>query len=116
MNINFTPEATRQLDMVKRTASITNGFVSGRVMGKLVLVEQLFPVNFDETDIEKIYPEMLETGGDTLLGVFFNNRPPFYCDWFREDIVIQLNPETQLEPVCYRWENKEQTADIALET
>jgi hypothetical protein len=90
MKITFTPAALRQLELVIGTLSNNTGFLIGSEIGKFKIIEELFPLNFDESSIDTIYSKMYSKVGDRLLGVFFNNNEPFFSDWFIEDIIINI--------------------------
>lgn len=92
MKIDLTPAATRQTELIADMTVIETGFLIGGGIGKHIIVEQLFPVNFNEENISDIYGKMLEKMGIKLLGVFFNNIEPFHNDWFLEDVIIKINP------------------------
>lgn len=100
MKINLTPAATRQAELIADMTVIETGFLMGGVLGKHIIVEQLFPVNFNEENIDEIYGKMVGRVGEKLLGVFFNNRAPFPSDWFLEDVIIKINP-SQRQPEFY---------------
>lgn len=90
MNIKFTPEALTQLELVIGTLSNETGFLVGQNMGKIRVVESLFPINFDRGNLNMLYAKMYSKLGDRLMGVFFNNSEPFESDWFIEDIIIRI--------------------------
>ncbi len=92
MKIDLTPAAVRQSELIAEMDVIETGFLMGSVLGKHIIVEQLFPVNFNEGNIDEIYGKMVGNVGEKLLGVFFNNRAPFPSDWFLEDVIIKINP------------------------
>lgn len=102
MKIDLTPTAARQADLIADMTAIKTGFLMGCVLGKHVIVEQLFPVNFNDENIDEIYGKMFNKLGEKLLGVFFNNREPFPNDWFLEDVIIKINPlPTHLPPELF---------------
>jgi hypothetical protein len=90
MNIKFTPSARTQLELVIGTLSNDTGFIIGQEFGKIRLIEELFPINFDESSVDMLYAKMYSKHGDRLMGVFFNNSEPFLNDWFIEDIIIKI--------------------------
>jgi hypothetical protein len=92
MKIDLTPAAARQAELIADIPVIETGFLIGGVIGKHIIVEQLFPVNLNEENIKEIYGKMLDKHGEKLLGVFFNNKEPFPSDWFLEDVIIKINP------------------------
>lgn len=92
MRIDLTPAAARQTELIADIAVIETGFLIGGVIGKHIIVEHLFPVNFNKENIAEIYGKMLDTHQEKLLGVFFNNREPFSSDCFLEDVIIKINP------------------------
>jgi hypothetical protein len=90
MKIKFTPSARTQLELVIGTLSNDTGFIIGQEFGKIRLVEEMFPINFDESSVDSLYAKMYRKVGDRLMGVFFNNSEPFLSDWFIEDIIIKI--------------------------
>ena len=95
MEINFTPEAKQQLDVMRDMDTVKNGFVMGRIIGKHYIIENFFPANFNEKNIQNVYHKIFTKMGEQLMGVFFNNREPFLSDWFLEDIIIKINSQNQ---------------------
>lgn len=92
MKIDLTPAAARQAELIADMAAIETGFLMGGVIGAHIVIEELFPVNFNEENIAEIYGKMFDKMGEKLLGVFFNNKAPFPSDWFLEDVIIKINP------------------------
>ena len=95
MEINFTPEAKQQLDVMRDLDTIKNGFVMGQIIGKHYIIEGFFPANFSEKNIHDLYSRFFTKVGEKLMGVFFNNREPFFNDWFLEDVIIKINSQNQ---------------------
>lgn len=92
MKIDLTPTAAQQAELIAEMEVIKTGFLLGNIMGKHIIVEQLFPVNFNEGNINAIYGLMTNRLKGKLLGVFFNNMDLFPTDWFLEDVIIKINP------------------------
>ncbi len=90
MKIKLTPAAFTQLELTMGIRSHETGFIIGQRLGKHTIIENLFPVNFDENTIDDIYARIYDKYGDKLLGVFFNNKEPFHSDWFIEDLVMRI--------------------------
>ncbi|NIM11024.1 MAG: hypothetical protein GTO45_03480 [Candidatus Aminicenantes bacterium] len=90
MKIKLTPAALMQMELVAGIHSNETGFIIGQRIGKHTIIENLFPVNFDENTIDDVYARIYNKLGDKLLGVFFNNKEPFFSDWFIEDMVIRI--------------------------
>ncbi len=90
MKIHFTPEAKTQLRLISKLDTISTGFTTGIEIGKHVIIENLFTVDFDETNIAKVYAEVLKEKGDKLMGPFFKNSKFFDSDWFRGDLIIKI--------------------------
>ena len=90
MKISFTPNALTQLELVIGTLSNDTGFLIGQDMGKIKIIENLFPINFDENSIDMMYSKIYSKVSHRLMGVFFNNIEPFNSDWFIQDIVINI--------------------------
>ena len=94
MKINLTPAAISQVELIGDMDVIQTGFIMGCVLGKHIIIEQLFPVHFDESNIDQVYGKMFSRVGERLTGVFFNHREPFFSDWFLEDVVLKINHPT----------------------
>jgi hypothetical protein len=90
MKIKLTPAALTQMELMADIHSNETGFIIGQRIGKHTIIENLFPVNFDENTIDDVYARIYNKLGDKLLGVFFNKKEPFLSDWFIEDMVIQI--------------------------
>ncbi|MCP4146711.1 MAG: hypothetical protein GY757_03080 [bacterium] len=99
MKINLSPEALLQLSVISEDCAgiVHNGFILGSVMGKQIIIQQFFPINFNETTIDKIYPGLFDKMGERVLGVFFNNRPPFVNEWFNEDLILKIDKKDRYE-------------------
>ncbi|MCP4147236.1 MAG: hypothetical protein GY757_05750 [bacterium] len=105
MKINLTSEALLQLSVISEdcVGTVDNGFILGSVMGKQIIIQQLFPINFNEATIDKIYPGIIDKMGERLLGVFFNNQPPFESEWFSEDIILKIDKNDRYEVYTPLW-------------
>lgn len=90
MKISFTPDALTQLELVIGTLSNDTGFLIGQDMGKIKIIQNLFPINFNENTIDMLYSKIYSKMNHRLMGVFFNNIEPFCSDWFIQDIVINI--------------------------
>ncbi|MCK4765855.1 MAG: hypothetical protein KAW12_26885, partial [Candidatus Aminicenantes bacterium] len=51
-------------------------FVLGIEIGKHIIVEELFPVNFQEDNIDAVYQEVIDKKGEKLIGPFFKRAVP----------------------------------------
>jgi hypothetical protein len=91
MKINLTPAAISQVELIGDMEVIQTGFIIGSVIGKHIIIQQLFPVHFDESNIDQVYGKMFSRVGEHLVGVFFNHSEPFFSDWFLEDVVLKIN-------------------------
>ena len=101
MKIRFTPRAQKQLDMIKDLDPAATGFVSGIEIGKYVIIENLVPVNFDESNIDEVYSEIYSKTGEKLIGPFFKNNTFFKNEWFLSDIIIEIG-EKKCESYLYK--------------
>lgn len=90
LKIRFTPEAERQADLFAQLETVQTGFATGSEIGKYVIIEHLLPVDFDEKNIDRVYPEVLANMGDKLRGLFFKGDRFFSNDWFLGDIIIKI--------------------------
>lgn len=107
MKIDLTPDAQTQAELIRDMDTVENGFLMGTVMGKHIIIKELFPVNFNEKTIDDVYAKILDKRGDHVMGVFFNNREPFLSDWFLEDVIMTIDAKTQsLESFIYEFEEK----------
>lgn len=91
MKIEFNPIAQFQLNMIRDLDINGAGFIIGSMIGKYVIVENLFIVNFFKQNINSSYENIYSKIGDKLIGVFFCNKKMFFCDWFVEDLILQIN-------------------------
>jgi hypothetical protein len=117
MEINFTPEAERQLDVIRDVDTIKNGFVMGQLIGKHYIIEGFFPANFNEKNISDLYYKFFTKVGEKLMGVFFNNREPFLNDWFLEDVIIKINffnKHQHQQPEFYLYDSEKNVVSLNL--
>ena len=113
MEINFTPEAKQQLDVMRDMDTVKNGFVMGGIIGKHYFIESFFPANFNEKNVHDVYHKIFTKMGEKLMGVFFNNREPFLSDWFLEDIIIKINSHNQ-QAECYLYDSEKNFVSLCL--
>jgi len=107
MKIDLTPEAETRVELIRDMDTVENGFLIGSVMGKHIIIKELFPVNFNENTIDDVYRKMVDTHGDALMGVFFNNREPFLSDWFLEDVIMTIDAKTRsMDSFIYEFEKE----------
>jgi hypothetical protein len=90
MKIRLIPTAAALLELIGDTRTNKTGFVVGQDIGKFRIIENLLPVNFDETTIDEVYAKAYNKIGDKLIGVFFNHCETFESDWFIENIIIKI--------------------------
>jgi hypothetical protein len=102
MKIHFTPEAETQIRLISKLDTVRTGFTTGIEIGKHMIIENLFNVDFDETNIDKTYAEVLSEKGDKLIGPFFKNRAFFNSDWFRGDLIIKIGSK---ENECFFYDD-----------
>ncbi len=115
MNISFTPQARRQLSLLMELDTLRNGAVIGSVLGKHLIIKELFPLNFDRENLPDIYFKTLHRVGESLLGVFFRGEPPFRSEWFWEDIILSIHsPDQPLE--FFRYDGVERLVPLETET
>jgi len=117
MEINYTPEAKRQLDVMRDVDTIKNGFVMGQIIGKHYIVEGFFPANFKKKNIHDVYHRFFTKVGEKLMGVFFNNMEPFLSDWFLEDVIIKINSKNQQQyqqPEFYLYDSEKNVVSLYL--
>jgi hypothetical protein len=100
MKVRLIPTAAALLELIGDTTNNKTGFVMGQDIGKFRIIENLIPVNFDETTIDDVYAKAYNKIGDKLIGVFFNHCEPFESDWFIENIIIKIK-EPQPEFYIY---------------
>jgi len=92
MNVQVTPAALKEIQVLKTTHYRGAGFLLGTSIGRYVLVEQLLPLDFDRKNGGKVYDFACAGYRDRLLGVFFCRKPPFALDCFLQDLVMAIRP------------------------
>lgn len=111
MKIDLTPEAQTQAELIGDMNTVENGFLMGTVMGKHIIIDALFPVNFKKKTIGVAYRTMMDKNENRVMGVFFNNREPFLSDWFLEDVIMTIDAKTQSwESYIYEFEKEKNLA------
>jgi len=101
MKIRLTPEALKQLDLVINAFNEETGFMIGRNMGKIKIIETILPAGFKPGTLDDLYQKIYQTYGHRLMGVYFKNSDPINSDWFVEDIVLTI---TRGQPKFYRYD------------
>ena len=92
----MTPNAVQHLKLIRETMTGNTGFITGVEIGQFRIIEQLLPIAFDETTIDRVYTAAFNRYGDKLLGAFFFEREPFANDWFIETIILHIkDPEPE---------------------
>lgn len=91
MKIEFTRTARWQLRILNEIQFPTSGFVLGSSLGRIRIFDNLFPLIFNKTNINRIYHRVFMETGEQLQGVFFANREIFYHDWFLENYILELS-------------------------
>ena len=100
MKIRLTPTALAQLEWLAETGTNKTGFITGQGLGQFRIIETLFPINFNEANLDEICAKTYNKIGDKLLGVFFYRCEPFFCDWLIENLILKLT-YPQLEFYLY---------------
>ena len=114
MKIKLIPTAAALLELIGDTRTNKTGFVIGQEIGKFRIIENLLPVNFDETTINEVYAKAYNKLGDKLIGVFFNHNETFDSDWFIENIIIKIKKP---QPEFYLYDvNKKYTRLLEITT
>lgn len=114
MKIKLIPTATALLELIGDTRTNKTGFVIGQDIGKFRIIENLLPVNFDETTINEVYAKAYNKIGDKLIGVFFSHNETFDSDWFIENIIIKIKKP---KPEFYLYDvNKKYTRLLEITT
>jgi len=90
MKIRFAPSAIQHLNVIGNSISNRTGFITGWEIGGYRIVEQVLPLDFNESTIDEVYSIAYSQFGDKMLGVFFNMCEPFKSDWFIETIILKI--------------------------
>lgn len=91
MKISQTPQVKEQLELLSQVNTNKTGFIIGHQMGLFRIISNLWPINFNQENLNQIYTKVYKVIDDKILGVFFNFREPFYSDWFIENIIIKIS-------------------------
>ncbi len=92
MNVHVTPAALKEIAALRSSGYRGAGFLLGTVIGRFLLIEQLFSLDFDRRNGDAVYAPVWEKYGQRLQGVFFCRKPPFALDWFIGDLVMAIRP------------------------
>jgi hypothetical protein len=90
MNVQVTPAALEEIDVLRATGYRGAGFLLGTGIGRFVLIEQLLAVDFDRVNGSSVYGKIHKTYQTRLQGVFFCRKPMFALDWFLHDLVMAI--------------------------
>lgn len=94
MKLTMTAKARQQLEIIRKTPSIANGFILGDEIGKNRIIESFFPVNFSENQLDIVCRDFFMLYREKLCGGFFNQTEPILSEWFLEDIIMTFSPGT----------------------
>jgi len=90
MRIHFTNGANSILDLLCELRVEKTGFIFGVDLGNRKIINNIVPLNFEESSIIHLYNMVYKKNGDSLLGVFFLNRTFFLSDCFFENIILTV--------------------------
>jgi hypothetical protein len=93
MNVQVTPAALKEIEVLRATGYRGAGFLLGTVIGRFVLIEQLLAVDFDRANGSSVYGKICKTFQSRLQGVFFCCKPMFALDWFLHDLVMVVKSD-----------------------
>jgi hypothetical protein len=100
MKIEFSPTSRSQLDVLIETKSKETGFIFGFNMGQYKIIDSFFPLRFNRSSLNRIYPRIFNRFGDRLIGVFFINDPVFMSDWFLEQMIVEVRDQNTEIYMC----------------
>jgi hypothetical protein len=93
MNVQVTPAALKEIDVLRTAGCRGTGFLLGTAIGRFVLIEQLLALDFDRKNGSSIYEMVCESYQQRLQGVFFYRQPPFAMDWCLHDLVMAIKSD-----------------------
>ena len=92
MNVQVTPAALREIDLLRQSGYRGMGFLLGAAIGHFILIEQLLPLDFDRKNGSTVYASVWRNCPQRLQGVFFCRKKRFTLDWFLQDLVMVIHP------------------------
>jgi hypothetical protein len=111
MNVQVTPAALKEIEVLRSSGYKGAGFLLGSTIGRFVLIEQLLPLDFERRSAGRIYDSVCAGYQDRLQGVFFCRKPPFALDWFLHDLVLAIRPG-QIEISTCKFSTSERKARL----
>jgi hypothetical protein len=90
MNVQMTPAALKEIEVLRAARYRGTGFLLGSVIGRFVLIGQLLALDFDRKNGSAVYGTVCESYRQRLQGVFFCRKPPFALDCFLHDLVMAI--------------------------
>jgi len=90
MNVQVTPAALKEIEVLRATGYRGTGFLIGSTIGRFVLIEQLLAIDFNRKNGNTVYGTVCEKYQQRLQGVFFCRRRPFALDWFLHDLIMAI--------------------------
>ena len=91
MKLVLTPTAHWQLRLMGDMDFSTTGFLLGSMLGRVIMIDTLFPLEFNKKNISRVYHRVFRETGDRLKGVFFVNKEIFLNDWFLENYIFTIS-------------------------
>jgi hypothetical protein len=93
MNVQVTPAALKEIEVLRACGYRGAGFLLGTTIGRFILIEQLLPLDFDRRSVCRIYDSACAGYQERLQGVFFCRKRPFALDRFLHDLVMVMKPD-----------------------
>lgn len=90
MNVQVTPAALKEIEVLRATGYRGAGFLLGTVIGRFVLIERLLALDFNRKNGSSVYGTVCENYRQRLQGVFFCRKRPFVLDWFLPDLLMAI--------------------------
>jgi hypothetical protein len=93
MKVQLTPEALREITVLRSTGYKGAGFLLGSTIGHFIIIDQLLPLDFKRENGNHVYHSVCASYQQRLQGVFFCRRRPFVLDWFSHDLVMVIGKD-----------------------
>jgi hypothetical protein len=82
--------STRKKVLVLRDLDRVSGFLIGLEAGETLIIDDLWNLELNSSNLSYYYPQLLSNFGNSLLGVFISGENYFLNEWFLGGFILEL--------------------------
>lgn len=94
MRLVITPYAEKKIRFFQKRDEEITGFLIGSRIARFTIVKDLFAIDFNRENIDKVYLQAYDLWGYKLKGFFFRKRDMFENEFMMEKIVMKIEDKT----------------------